>query len=191
MASPFKSHGSMSSIHVDAWSDNNSDMEASTTTSNDTDVVNTSSPNLMSCHKKELVAIVIRVPLLASNGPTVLNSDSDSDGRSRVDKLSEDKRLWHVNVVLPKGEHGIPKENTPLRCPYSSLIERWHSGGSCECGGWDLGCGLKVLSSNRNNNIDILVPKLVHHDHEQAPWTIFSQVGPLKILCLFPQPFLF
>jgi hypothetical protein len=27
------------------------------------------------------------------------------------------------------------------------LLDRWRSGGDCDCGGWDLGCGLVVLES--------------------------------------------
>jgi hypothetical protein len=25
------------------------------------------------------------------------------------------------------------------------LLQRWRSGGSCDCGGWDLGCKLRIL----------------------------------------------
>ncbi|CAI9106884.1 OLC1v1006126C4 [Oldenlandia corymbosa var. corymbosa] len=44
-------------------------------------------------------------------------------------------------VVLPDGDHGLPNEGEP-----SPLLQRWRSG-SCDCGGWDLGCKLKVLAA--------------------------------------------
>lgn len=47
-----------------------------------------------------------------------------------------------LTVVLPDGDHGVPSKGEP-----SSLIERWRSGGSCDCGGWDLGCRIKALST--------------------------------------------
>ncbi|KAF8085288.1 hypothetical protein N665_0672s0004 [Sinapis alba] len=49
-----------------------------------------------------------------------------------------------TSVILPSGVHTLPKDcNTPL-----SLIKRWESGGSCDCGGWDIGCRLRVLSND-------------------------------------------
>ncbi|XP_039137516.1 uncharacterized protein LOC120275089 [Dioscorea cayenensis subsp. rotundata] len=48
-----------------------------------------------------------------------------------------------VNVIVPDGFHGGP--NTIIGGP-SSLIQRWRSGGHCDCGGWDLGCALTVLN---------------------------------------------
>ncbi|XP_010256743.1 PREDICTED: uncharacterized protein LOC104597052 [Nelumbo nucifera] len=45
-------------------------------------------------------------------------------------------------VILPTGIHGMPNTGVP-----SSLIDRWKSGGSCDCGGWDLGCKLRILAN--------------------------------------------
>ncbi|XP_048138455.1 uncharacterized protein LOC115734670 isoform X1 [Rhodamnia argentea] len=50
-----------------------------------------------------------------------------------------------VSVILPRGVHALPNKGEP-----SPLIYRWKSGGSCDCGGWDIGCKLRVLS-NQNN----------------------------------------
>ncbi|KAJ7955470.1 DUF3527 domain protein [Quillaja saponaria] len=49
-----------------------------------------------------------------------------------------------VNILIPAGLHGgsRTRDGGP-----SSLIERWRSGGHCDCGGWDLGCPLTVLKS--------------------------------------------
>ncbi|XVF66407.1 hypothetical protein PTKIN_Ptkin10aG0033100 [Pterospermum kingtungense] len=49
-----------------------------------------------------------------------------------------------IDVLVPAGIHGGPR--TRNGGP-SSLIERWRSGGHCDCGGWDLGCPLTVLKS--------------------------------------------
>ncbi|XP_052876475.1 uncharacterized protein LOC108461984 isoform X2 [Gossypium arboreum] len=49
-----------------------------------------------------------------------------------------------MDVLIPAGIHG--GQRTRNGGP-SSLIERWRSGGHCECGGWDLGCPLTVLKS--------------------------------------------
>ncbi|KAL4558028.1 hypothetical protein LXL04_036224 [Taraxacum kok-saghyz] len=43
-------------------------------------------------------------------------------------------------VVLPGDIHSVPKSGHP-----SSLIDRWKSGGVCDCGGWDIGCESRVL----------------------------------------------
>lgn len=47
-----------------------------------------------------------------------------------------------LTVILPGGDHGVPSEGKP-----SSLIQRWRLGGLCDCGGWDVGCRLRVFSS--------------------------------------------
>lgn len=49
-----------------------------------------------------------------------------------------------MDALIPAGIHG--GQRTRNGGP-SSLIERWRSGGHCECGGWDLGCPLTVLKS--------------------------------------------
>ncbi|KHN30139.1 hypothetical protein glysoja_010517 [Glycine soja] len=53
-----------------------------------------------------------------------------------------DSQDLHVTVVLPTGVHSFPSNGGP-----SSLIERWRTGGSCDCGGWDMACKLKILAN--------------------------------------------
>lgn len=50
-----------------------------------------------------------------------------------------------ITVVVPKTYHGgvVSKSSGP-----SGLIERWRSGGCCDCGGWDLGCPVRVLNND-------------------------------------------
>ncbi|KAG8481002.1 hypothetical protein CXB51_025629 [Gossypium anomalum] len=55
-----------------------------------------------------------------------------------------------MDVLIPAGIHGGPR--TRNGGP-SSLIERWRSGGHCECGGWDLGCPLTVLKSGPSKGV--------------------------------------
>ncbi|XVE81921.1 hypothetical protein DITRI_Ditri15bG0105300 [Diplodiscus trichospermus] len=52
--------------------------------------------------------------------------------------------LTSMDILVPAGIHGGPR--TSNGGP-SSLIERWRSGGHCDCGGWDLGCPLTVLKA--------------------------------------------
>ncbi|CAN0926451.1 hypothetical protein LINGRAHAP2_LOCUS35344 [Linum grandiflorum] len=47
-----------------------------------------------------------------------------------------------VTVILPAAVHGLPEKGGPW-----PLVQRWRSGGSCDCGGWDVGCGICVLSA--------------------------------------------
>ncbi|XP_058748845.1 uncharacterized protein LOC131621824 [Vicia villosa] len=56
---------------------------------------------------------------------------------------NECQDLLQLTVVLPSGVHSLPSDGGP-----SSLIERWKTGGSCDCGGWDLACKLKILANN-------------------------------------------
>jgi hypothetical protein len=50
-------------------------------------------------------------------------------------------------VILPGGVHGSPNKGEP-----SSLIHRWKTGGSCDCGGWDIGCKLLVLQEQKQSS---------------------------------------
>ncbi|CAH8309439.1 unnamed protein product [Eruca vesicaria subsp. sativa] len=63
-----------------------------------------------------------------------------------------------VDVVIPAGSHGGPEDGP------SSLIERWKSQGNCDCGGWDLGCYLTLLSGKprEDNLLELLVEGSKH-----------------------------
>lgn len=49
-----------------------------------------------------------------------------------------------MDILIPAGFHGGPR--TRNGGP-SSLVERWKSGGHCDCGGWDEGCPLTKLNA--------------------------------------------
>ncbi|KAE8714655.1 60S ribosomal protein L23-like [Hibiscus syriacus] len=52
-----------------------------------------------------------------------------------------------MDILVPAGIHGGPRMRNGGP---SSLIDRWRSGGHCDCAGWDLGCPLTVLKSRSN-----------------------------------------
>ncbi|KAE8681013.1 Detected protein of unknown function [Hibiscus syriacus] len=56
-----------------------------------------------------------------------------------------------ATVILPGGVHSLPNKGEP-----SSLIQRWKSGGACDCGGWDLGCKLRILSNKSQATHDLV-----------------------------------
>ncbi|XP_020225297.1 uncharacterized protein LOC109807183 [Cajanus cajan] len=57
-----------------------------------------------------------------------------------------------ISILIPAGIHGGPR--TRHGGP-SSLIDRWKSGGCCDCGGWDEGCPLTVFQ-RRSSNEEVL-----------------------------------
>ncbi|XP_074558258.1 uncharacterized protein LOC141814213 [Curcuma longa] len=67
---------------------------------------------------------------------------SDRPESCRNDTVKNSKSL---TVLVPAGVHGGPA--TKAGGP-SSLPDRWKSNGLCGCGGWDVGCPLKVLQND-------------------------------------------
>ncbi|CAI9759147.1 unnamed protein product [Fraxinus pennsylvanica] len=92
----------------------------------------------------ELAAIIMKFPGKIDrqiNGDVLLSDNSKDDEGNLYLVPSED--LLSTTVVLPGGDHGVPGKGEP-----SPLIERWKSGGSCDCGGWDMGCKIRVLANH-------------------------------------------
>ncbi|CAL0334113.1 unnamed protein product [Lupinus luteus] len=85
--------------------------------------------------KDELAAIVLKIPKAISCINSWHESSFRSDSQDRI----------HATVLLPSGVHSLPSKGGP-----SSLIERW-KGGSCDCGGWDLACKLKVIATENQS----------------------------------------
>ncbi|TVU48437.1 hypothetical protein EJB05_08074 [Eragrostis curvula] len=50
-----------------------------------------------------------------------------------------------ITAVVPRGYHGGTMANNSGP---TGLVERWRSGGRCDCGGWDLGCPIRVLDND-------------------------------------------
>ncbi|GAV65467.1 DUF3527 domain-containing protein [Cephalotus follicularis] len=94
---------------------------------------------------RELAAIVVKmfVEDLSDDKNAIVKTFPEcfpEDGRPS--NLGENKNPNSFTVILPGGDHGLPTKGVP-----STLIHRWKTGGSCDCGGWDLGCQLLVLSN--------------------------------------------
>ncbi|KAH6766034.1 hypothetical protein C2S52_017017 [Perilla frutescens var. hirtella] len=88
-----------------------------------------------------------------------------------IESVSED--TISTTVILPGGHHGVPSKGEP-----SSLIKRWQTGGSCDCGGWDLGCQLRILagsnqSSQRLNSIKSQSTPLKLFPQDETEWPMF------------------
>jgi len=111
----------------------------------------------------ELAAIVVKIPLLFSRSLLINGYKGTTQEDLRKVGLKEyfpevtldsdsGKKVQNwpyvgcqdisATIILPSGVHTVPKKGEP-----SSLIQRWRTGGSCDCGGWDLGCKLKILAN--------------------------------------------
>ncbi|KAJ8899900.1 hypothetical protein K2173_019603 [Erythroxylum novogranatense] len=102
---------------------------------------------------RELAAAVVRVCGESSRLAIQRNCYEDMTAKgfspcTPVKECSCNLRMT-TTVIFPGGIHGLPSKGVP-----SPLIQRWKSGGSCDCGGWDVGCKLHVLcSENRHCHI--------------------------------------
>lgn len=108
-----------------------------------------------SVHSSQLAAIIVKAPYKKLNGSifNALCSDREHENLAQdkcsslhidnllVEKYPEYSGACSISAILPSGIHGFSDLGKP-----STLIERWKSGGSCDCGGWDVGCRLTVLS---------------------------------------------
>lgn len=61
---------------------------------------------------------------------------------ARKEDEEENQDCFNMTVILAGGHHGVPRKGEP-----SPLIERWRSGGRCDCGGWDVGCRLRTFTN--------------------------------------------
>lgn len=114
-----------------------------------------------SCQRRELASIV------------VMNSSQYKQEGMQQSPGETCEAYSDAVVILPGGTHSLPNDGTP-----SSLLERWRSGGLCDCGGWDVGCKLKILEQDKNcRSQDFLNLLIQGGDRRSKP--IFS-MAPLK-----------
>ncbi|KAJ0235057.1 Enolase [Hirschfeldia incana] len=75
-----------------------------------------------------------------------------------IKKKDAEETLEETTVIIPGGVHSFPEKGEP-----TPLVTRWKSGGLCDCGGWDIGCKLHILSN-----------KTVLHELDQS-FKLFAQ----------------
>ncbi|KAL5072864.1 hypothetical protein RYX36_011848 [Vicia faba] len=112
--------------------------------------------------KDELAAIAVKIPKAISFINNQHHSSCHSDSHDIV----------HATVMLPGGVHSFPSKGGP-----SSLLERWKSGGSCDCGGWDLACKLKIIATDNQASRKPLSSKPYFADYQ---FDLFVQLNPLE-----------
>ncbi|KAL0366858.1 UNVERIFIED_CONTAM: hypothetical protein Sradi_3575900 [Sesamum radiatum] len=77
---------------------------------------------------------------------------SHSYKQRSLSKLGGSSAIFEDTPWDPSGDvsfHGGPR--TRVGGGPSNLIERWTSGGHCDCGGWDIGCPLTILNTTSSN----------------------------------------
>ncbi|XP_009337363.2 uncharacterized protein LOC103929830 isoform X1 [Pyrus x bretschneideri] len=140
----------------------------------------------------ELAAAVVKIPKKINQQSTAVWRDRDNcsifpavgsdECLSRVRRHSYSgeavdgkpfvgtQGLISTTVILPSGTHSLPSNGGP-----SSLIERWISGGSCDCGGWDLGCKLRIFDNQNQVSEKKLTSRKVRHIPDR--FELFSEGG--------------
>ncbi|KAB5573568.1 hypothetical protein DKX38_000762 [Salix brachista] len=103
----------------------------------------------------EIAAIVIQLPFSRRESLKYKRGDKGSDemhsnllnlsvGEQRRKTIRDKENPEKVRLVIPTGNHSLPSGDS--RGP-SSLLDRWRSGGGCDCGGWDMACPLAVFGN--------------------------------------------
>ncbi|XP_057775916.1 uncharacterized protein LOC130994839 [Salvia miltiorrhiza] len=103
----------------------------------------------------EIAAIIMQAPLEKRESLKFKSGDKKIDETSpnlldhcRVVKakegVSDTSNPGKMHVVIPAGNHSLPASGS--RGP-SPLLDRWRSGGGCDCGGWDMACPLSVFTN--------------------------------------------
>lgn len=111
----------------------------------------------------ELAAIVVKLPNRNTTCPNESNHQDCGCNDISASGLTNSFEDLSMTAILPGGAHSLPSKGEP-----SSLIERWKSGGSCDCGGWDLGCQIKLLFNHRTIS-SCLKPELNAERFELLP----------------------
>ncbi|CAH8360601.1 unnamed protein product [Eruca vesicaria subsp. sativa] len=93
----------------------------------------------------EIAAIVIR--------------DSSSSSNESFEYMKNSKlSRREMKVIVPTGNHGLP--DAEKSCP-TPILQRWRSGGGCDCSGWDMGCHLFVLEEqeliNNHHGLELFI----------------------------------
>ncbi|URD89236.1 hypothetical protein MUK42_27401 [Musa troglodytarum] len=106
----------------------------------------------------EIAAIVVQIPFSKTENMKDIKvfGLKENQNLSRLptdDPRKETKNSLDpvfVKVVIPNGPHGLP--NTDEGGP-SALLDRWRSGGGCDCGGWDMACPILVYNNPQADDL--------------------------------------
>ncbi|KAF6162213.1 hypothetical protein GIB67_008342 [Kingdonia uniflora] len=123
----------------------------------------------------ETAAVLFKVPFEARQ------TSKDKRREEKLD-ISNCRSQATVKVVASSGNHGLPR--TEEGGAPSPLLERWRSGGVCDCGGWDMACPLVIFNSPS-------VPNVTDHHHpveNQQPFLLFVQGTREKSPALTMKP---
>lgn len=124
----------------------------------------------------EKVAIVVKTSSLSSEKKL----ENGGWGLKFLDKVANDGYIntkknceMSIDVLIPNGFHGVPTKGS--KGP-STLIERWKSNGSCDCGGWDIGCPITVLNSEKSSQENCKTVDLFKKGtkHVEAAWKMVN-----------------
>lgn len=110
----------------------------------------------------EVAAIVIQVPF----------KKTESLKHRKADQIREAQVLSSIsfpkiNVVASSGNHSLPESECQGPSP---LLNRWRSGGGCECGGWDMTCPLIVFNNDCRKGFHLPI------ESKKIPTELFVQV---------------
>lgn len=103
------------------------------------EIIPTAHEPIDSVFSKELAAVVVKA--------VEDNKCDDQDRSLHNEDYVRTLNLASIVAILPSGFHGSSTAGEP-----SPLIERWKSGGLCDCGGWDEGCALTILRDKNQDN---------------------------------------
>lgn len=104
----------------------------------------------------ELAAVVLKMPgestdIQEDEGNIMKKCSTECLGMDGCSCNSAENTSFNsTTVILPGGFHSLPNKGIP-----SPLIDRWKSGGLCDCGGWDIGCKLRILSNQNSKCCNI------------------------------------
>ncbi|KAK1395362.1 hypothetical protein POM88_014418 [Heracleum sosnowskyi] len=116
----------------------------------------------------ELAAIVVReqiprtnnnvkiggwgLKFLKSTGHRHVNASVETEVPLQSRSHSDADCSTSIDIIIPASFHGVPRSKSSGP---SSLIDRWISGGKCDCGGWDMGCALKILKTKQTEALHL------------------------------------
>ncbi|CAO2814414.1 unnamed protein product [Amaranthus hypochondriacus] len=121
---------------------------------------------------RELAAIVVSIPKITTKRSSFYNEYNHDEWFSNL----ELEKLGQTVVILPGGDHSLPHEGSVP----SSLINRWRSGGLCDCGGWDVGCKLRILTDKRQQQKYLQVQCDLYDEGEAKGCKPFFSLIPLR-----------